>query len=77
MIVPDVVTGDEPTVRVELVDDNPTEETEAFDVLHVPEPVIAPVPFPVRQPVSVETPVPPLVTERSVPDQLASFTEER
>jgi hypothetical protein len=40
------------------------EETVAFEVLHVPEPVIAPVPFPVRQPVRVLAPVPPFPTLR-------------
>ena len=38
------------------------EDTVALEVLHVPEPVIAPVPFPVRQPVKVAAPVPPFVT---------------
>ena len=64
VIVPEVVTGVEPIVRVEFVEDKPTDETVAFEVLHVPEPVIAPVPFPVRQPVRVDAPVPPLETVR-------------
>jgi len=42
--------------------------------LHVPEPVIAPVPLPVRQPVSVAAPVPPFVTG-SVPVRKFTPTE--
>ncbi len=42
------------------------DETEALEVLHVPDPVMAPVPFPVRQPVRVVAPVPPFPT-MSVP----------
>ena len=72
--MPEVVTGVEPIVSVELVEDTPTEETEALDVLHVPDPVIAPVPFPVRQPVRVVAPVPPFPTDSCVPDQLLLLT---
>ena len=43
----------------------PTEDTVAFEVLHVPDPVIAPVPFPVRQPVRVTAPVPPFATVKA------------
>ena len=35
VIVPEVVTGVEPMVRVEFVDERPTDETVAFEVLHV------------------------------------------
>jgi hypothetical protein len=43
-----------------------TEETVAFVVLHVPEPVIAPVPLPVRQPVRLDAPVPPFGTVKAL-----------
>ena len=56
-IVPEVVNV--PPVTGHVV---ATEVTVAADVLHVPEPVIAPVPFPVRQPVRVAAPVPPFAT---------------
>jgi hypothetical protein len=49
VIVPDVVTGDEPTVRVELVDDNPTEETEAFVKFGVVVPTTEPFALVVRK----------------------------
>ena len=60
-IVPVVVIV--PPVRPAFV---ATDETEAFEVLHVPEPVIGPVPFPVRQPVRVEAPVPPFATVKAL-----------
>lgn len=65
-IVPDVVTGPPVNVRVDPVEPLLTDVTLAADVLHVPEPVIAPVPFPVRHPVSVVAPVPPFATVRAL-----------
>ena len=44
MIVPEVVTGVEPMVRVEFVDERPTDETVAFEVLHVAQAKFPPVP---------------------------------
>ena len=60
--MPDVVTGVPPIVSVEFESERPTDETVALLVLHVPEPVIAPVPLPVRHPVRDVAPVPPLAT---------------
>jgi hypothetical protein len=65
VIVPEVVTGVEPTV-IEPDEESPTEETVAFVVLHVPEAVKAPVPFPVRHPVRVVAPVPPFATVKAL-----------
>ena len=62
--VPDVVTGVPPIVSVEFESESPTDETVALLVLHVPEPVIAPVPLPVRHPVRDVAPVPPEATPR-------------
>lgn len=68
-IVPVVVIG--PPVRPLLV---ATEDTDAFEVLQVPDPVIAPVPLPVRQPVRVAAPVPPLDTASAlVSAKVAAF----
>ena len=61
VIVPEVVTGVLPIVSVPELE-SPTDVTEAAEVLQVPEPVIAPVPLPVKHPVRVETPVPPSKT---------------
>lgn len=60
-IVPVVVIVPPVTGYVVAID-----ETEAFEVLHVPDPVIAPVPLPVRHPVRVEAPVPPFATESAL-----------
>ena len=51
------------------------DDTVALVVLQVPEPVIAEVPLPVRQPASVDAPVPPLATDKPVPDQLELLTD--